>query len=108
METKPGSYGLTYVVDEVAELANIKPINVQDFTKASVQVGENLTLTIYGCNKEDPTGETFVAASNSTPAAKAITTGAAGVFDLPDISANRWIKIVAGKEATVYLFLKSA
>jgi predicted RecA/RadA family phage recombinase len=102
-----GSYGFSYVVDVSANLATILPINVADYRTASVQIGEALTLTIYGCNKEDPTGETFVAASSSTPAAKAVAGGAAGVFDLPDISANRWIKITAGKEATVHVFLKA-
>lgn len=97
----------SYDMNTAAQLAAIIPINMSQFSGGSIQLGEALTVTVYGCNKENPTGETFVAASTQDGIAKAVTLAAAGVIDLPDtIFNNLWIKLVTSKAAVAEVVLK--
>ena len=68
----------------------------------TVQVAGALTIAVYGCNYENPTGRTFVQAYDVDGVAKQVVAAGAGVFDLPNIHGNKWIKLV-GTETEVAL-----
>lgn len=94
--------------DSTAELytvnseASAKILDSSVWAGGSVEIPGALTINIYGCNYENPLNRTFKQCYDQDGVAKTITAGAAGVFDLPAIHGNKWIKLV-GTETEVAL-----
>jgi hypothetical protein len=73
----------------------------------SVQTAAAITFNIYGCNKEDPLGQTFVQVYDKGGSPMQITASGAGVWCFPDdIYKTLWCKLV-GTQTSVDLCLKS-
>jgi hypothetical protein len=88
-----------YTVDAEADA---KILFSSTWAGGTVQVAGALTINVYGCNYENPQGRTFVQAYDMEGFAKRIVAAGAGVFDLPPIHGNKWIKLV-GTETEVAL-----
>ena len=99
---KPGWIGYTVAAEGSAEV-----IKMSELSGGSIEVTGAVTIEIYACNKEDPTGETFVVAYDSDGNAMTVVAAGAGVWSLPAGVFNlSFIKLVDTGGAAVNVFLK--
>lgn len=103
------SDGYDLAADEVA-VSLSEVISMQNMAGGSIETTQAQTITIYGSNRDDPVGRTFVAAYTDYTGgtASSITAGAAALVPLPTECYNfRYIVLVDAGGGTVYLHRKS-
>jgi hypothetical protein len=100
-------FGCSFPYTLAAE-ATAKPILMEGMAGGSVQCGAAKTILVYGCNKDNPYGETFVRAYDEDGVAVTCTVADAYIQALPAACYGyRYIKLVVEAGGTVYVHLKS-
>lgn len=94
-------YGESRAYDVGAE-EDVEILDASEFAGGSIELEAGNTVSVYGCNFENPIGRTFKLAYDIDGIEKKIVAADARCQDLPNIHGMRWMKLV-GTAATVQL-----
>lgn len=101
MGTDISRFGESRSYDVGAE-ADVEILDASEFAGGSIELEAANTVSVYGCNFEDPIGRTFKLSYDVDGCEKTIIASGACHRDLPNIHGMRWMKLV-GTAATVQL-----
>lgn len=81
---------------------DVEILDASEFAGGSIELEAGNTVSVYGCNFENPAGRVFKLSYDLDGVAKTLVAADARCQDLPNIHGMRWMKLV-GTAATVQL-----